>query len=337
MKEILIKNCKEKFNSKNTIKKSDYRLPIDEFLMVLYDSCDPQCYGAQFPKKLLKDVEEKLNLFEMPDKIDCGDLGLIYPTFDSWFGGGRHVVTPEGSQDINTYKKITFEAKLSFLHKKGSYGIRQIRLYQDFDFFLICFVDCENNFTPSFTCVPQKALKKIFHLTPTNGTKEANKKNGNIPYSVNVTKGSYQMKLLFDDYNLLKGTTYSDVVNFLSKKNIEVIMEVLTDLPYDIKELVRLNATRIKKIYKFMHDTTIDEKYMEWCMKRKYRSKVSKGYWNKERCEEESKQYSNRTDFYKGASSAYNTASKNGWLTEICEHMGPKLSKTVKREDIKFE
>tara|TARA_Y100000034_G_scaffold120894_1_gene164483 strand:- start:518 stop:1525 length:1008 start_codon:yes stop_codon:yes gene_type:complete len=325
-KEELIKNCIEKFNTKNHVKHSDYNLPIDEFLMVLYKSCDPQCYGTQFPKKLLKDGENDLNLFEMPDKIDDGDVGLIYPTYDSWFGGGRHVATPDGNQDIKTYKKITFEAKLSFLHKNGSYGIRQIRLYQDFNFFLICFVDCEDNFTPSFTCINQQDIKNICHLTPTNGTKEANKKNGNIPYSLNVTKGSYQMKLLFDEYNLLRGTTYNDVLNFLSKKNIEVMMEVFNEMPYNIKELVQLNGSRIKKIYKFIHDINIDENYISWCMKRKYAKKGNKGHWDKKRCLEESKKYSNRTDFYKGSKSAYNVCSKNGWLPEICEHMGPKLT-----------
>ena len=67
---------------------------------------------------LLKDGKKGLNLFEIPDKIDEGDLGLIYPTYDSWLGGGRQVSTPEGGQDIKTYKKITFEAKLSYLNRK---------------------------------------------------------------------------------------------------------------------------------------------------------------------------------------------------------------------------
>ena len=266
----LIKNCMEKFNSKNKVDNQDYNLPIDEFLMTLYSSCDPQAYGKQFPKKLLKDVGTKLNLFEMPDKIDEGDLGLIFPTYSPWeFCEGRNINTPDGKKNINVYKKITFEAKLSYLNRKEKYGIRQIRLYQDFDFFILCFVDCKDDFLPQFTCVKQNTIEQLFTLTPMNGTKKANEKNGNVPYSATVSKGSEQMDLLFGEYNLLNGTTYNHLLNFLSQKNIDAIMSILKSMPYDIQELIKLNSEEIKRVYKFIHDISIEENCIEWCMKRK--------------------------------------------------------------------
>ena len=44
-------------------------------------------------------------------------------------------------------------------------------------------------------------------------------------------------------------------------------------------------------------------------------------YWTKERCQEESLKYSNRTDFMKNSGSARNSAFHNGWLNDICSHM----------------
>jgi hypothetical protein len=46
------------------------------------------------------------------------------------------------------------------------------------------------------------------------------------------------------------------------------------------------------------------------------------GFWNiKENCLTEALKYDNRSDFNKGSFSAYNGATKNGWLEEICSHM----------------
>lgn len=44
------------------------------------------------------------------------------------------------------------------------------------------------------------------------------------------------------------------------------------------------------------------------------RTKQNNGYWGKERCYEEAKNYKSRGDFAKGSPSAYNKARKNHWL-----------------------
>ena len=46
-----------------------------------------------------------------------------------------------------------------------------------------------------------------------------------------------------------------------------------------------------------------------------------RGYWTKERCEQEANKYNTRTKFQKKSSSAYNVCLKNGWLDELCSHM----------------
>lgn len=45
------------------------------------------------------------------------------------------------------------------------------------------------------------------------------------------------------------------------------------------------------------------------------------GYWTKQRCTEESLKYSTRTEFARGAASAYQAARRKGWLDEVCAHM----------------
>jgi predicted GIY-YIG superfamily endonuclease len=46
------------------------------------------------------------------------------------------------------------------------------------------------------------------------------------------------------------------------------------------------------------------------------------GYWTKERCVEEALKYKKRSEFHKKSQGAYFSARKNGWLDEICLHMG---------------
>ncbi|QIG67332.1 hypothetical protein EVB39_002 [Rhizobium phage RHph_TM3_3_9] len=44
-------------------------------------------------------------------------------------------------------------------------------------------------------------------------------------------------------------------------------------------------------------------------------------YWTKTRCAREASQYKSRKAFERGSGSAYVVARRNGWLSEICEHM----------------
>jgi len=49
------------------------------------------------------------------------------------------------------------------------------------------------------------------------------------------------------------------------------------------------------------------------------------GHWDiKENCRKEALKYKTRTEFRKGTSRAYGSSRKNGWLDEVCTHMGDK-------------
>lgn len=46
-----------------------------------------------------------------------------------------------------------------------------------------------------------------------------------------------------------------------------------------------------------------------------------KGYWTKDRCAIEADKYMSRIEFSRQARGVYNTAHRNGWLSDICAHM----------------
>ena len=58
------------------------------------------------------------------------------------------------------------------------------------------------------------------------------------------------------------------------------------------------------------------------------------GYWTYERCKNEAKKYTSRTDFCNLACGAYTSALKHGWLDEICGHMHVKWQKKWASKEI---
>lgn len=55
--------------------------------------------------------------------------------------------------------------------------------------------------------------------------------------------------------------------------------------------------------------------------------KNEKGFWTKDKCQEEALKYDDRTLFNKESGGAYHAAHINGWLNEICSHMKIKGNK----------
>ena len=65
-----------------------------------------------------------------------------------------------------------------------------------------------------------------------------------------------------------------------------------------------------------------DNKWLsEICEYFKIKKQKHKGYWNKDRCHEESLKYKTRKEFSKISRSAYISAYRNKWLDDICSHM----------------
>ena len=65
----------------------------------------------------------------------------------------------------------------------------------------------------------------------------------------------------------------------------------------------------------------LKEKWIDEICKHMKVIKYPKGYWTKEKCQEEALKYKTRSDFNKGSLSAYCKAWDCKWLDEVCSHM----------------
>jgi hypothetical protein len=182
-----VKKTKER---RNKITEKIFALPIEEFLMECYDRCTPNMYGNAFPKKIVSDSNGKIR--ELSPTLDRGDLHLAY--------------------------RLYFEGKISYKNISGKYSLTNLRVWQDLDYYIMCFVDTENNFTPHFYCVPPKAIFENPHIhhTGMNNSMNINKHNVFVP--TRVTINSDDLNWLFKKYSVLKGTTYKHLMSFINSQ-----------------------------------------------------------------------------------------------------------------------
>lgn len=228
----LLKIAKKRFEDKNQFSDWDYRESMSNFIIMMYLNCDPASYGRQFVKKIMWDESDKLrinNLYNVKDSDDIGDIMQIYPGHKDTHP--KYMLTNVVKENCSVNK--SYEVKISYLTKTGNYNIRNIRPYQKFDYFILCFVDCECGFNPTFIVVEKKVIVEYswcFKLTPMNGTKESNKNNTNIGYGTSFKKYSQKEDIL-QNYNLLQGTTYQNLLDFLgdNKKKLKEEFEIELD------------------------------------------------------------------------------------------------------------
>tara|TARA_R110000824_G_scaffold105062_1_gene248845 strand:+ start:2281 stop:3246 length:966 start_codon:yes stop_codon:yes gene_type:complete len=260
----LLQKCNKKYTKRNQITSTEYRLPITEFLMELYLKCTPASYGKKFPLKLLGDCQRHdIYVRDIPDNENCGDIRICYPMIDGSSPGWFDLFL--GNATLNEISEYRIEIKTSYLTKNNIYNIKGIRLYQDFDFYLLCFIDCKDNFRPRFTCIDKDVLQRSesITLTPLSGTKKSNLNNENIVYSATIKKDSFIDDMLFDwvgaeisGYNLLKDDTYESLLAFLSFLNKKAITDYLNNSETKKKILKGLNDQyrngRLEKKYTYL-------------------------------------------------------------------------------------
>jgi len=58
-------------------------------------------------------------------------------------------------------------------------------------------------------------------------------------------------------------------------------------------------------------------------------NKRPKGYWTKEKCQEEALKYASKKDYKKNSQSAYLASIRNAWIDETCSHM--KVKKPISK------
>jgi hypothetical protein len=109
--------------------------------------------------------------------------------------------------------KTYFEFKTSFLSKGISYSITNIRKWHNFDYYVLCFIDVENNFTPNFYVITKSGID-TFSQRGMNGTVESNMSNTNIGMRVTFNVKSKEFEQ-FKSMNLLKDTSFDSLFEFV--------------------------------------------------------------------------------------------------------------------------
>jgi hypothetical protein len=181
MKKTKLELAKMKFIKKKDI---DENQDLIDYILDCYTILNPSSYGARIEKYIGK----LLNLTRVSSRLGTGDF---------------------------KYKDTFCEFKVTYLGQDLSYNITHIRQWQKFKYYMIMFIDCENDFTPEFYFIPKNIINK-FKLGNMVGTKETNIDNHNVDLRTTVKKGSNEHKLL-TKHNLLNGTSVNDLISFISK------------------------------------------------------------------------------------------------------------------------
>jgi hypothetical protein len=168
----------------------DINLPMPIFITEVYRH-NSQGYGTEIANKIIHDSKGKLS----PCHPDLGDA------------------TSECNLFKDGTKKIYYEIKSSFSRKNGRLGLTHIRDYQNFDYFIVCFVDRTNKFKEYYYLLPKSFICENFKLSAMNNTTITNQENKNVPKTMSLKME--KALNLFGDANILYGTSYKDLMSFL--------------------------------------------------------------------------------------------------------------------------
>ena len=206
--------------NKRYVVSSNIDIPFKEFLIDSYLNHAPASYGKYIQEKIMYDFNVMgLEMKPSPTKDNKGDYKMSIKTglIEYWF-----------------------ELKSSYLNKNGGYSIRNIRPYQSINGgYIICFIDCLNNFSEEIYIVDYKFLKDNFNMSHMNGTKDKHKKNGFKNFSATIIKDSIKHDLLKKS-SKLKGNKIEDLYKFLS--DIQNNKMVIKKSPKQKKTLFKFSA-----------------------------------------------------------------------------------------------
>jgi hypothetical protein len=190
MAKKYVKKALEKRTVLNDFNTQDYDKSMDEFICVI-SSLIPAKYGNEFAKKVCYD--SKNTMVEVSTAEDRGDCRI---------GKSKYA-----------------ELKISFANKDDKYNIRNIRGWQDFDYYILCFVN--EKLKAKYYCVNKEVItnNSIFNLSYMNGTAESNRNNDKVGMSLTIN--GFEINWHFKYENLLGGTSYKHLLKFIANlKNV---------------------------------------------------------------------------------------------------------------------
>jgi hypothetical protein len=138
---------------RNASKKVDYTLPLIQFIAWCYINLNPASYGLQIQKYI---CHLKLKLKELDKSLCLGDF---------------------------LFSNTSGEFKATFLSKDNCYNFTHLRQWQMYKYYMLCMIDCDNDFTPEFYLITKEDMGK-FNLEYMNGTTEENKNQENREQTV---------------------------------------------------------------------------------------------------------------------------------------------------------
>ena len=200
-----------------------FNLPMIDFLKEVTELI-PSEYGKKILKKITLDSKDKLQ--------SVNELGLE-------------------KGDCTIAKKVYFEHASSVINKSEKYGIRNIRPWQNFDNFILTLIDNrDGKIKVHFYCVPKNVIlnNPVLKLCPQNSSKDINSQNKFVPMS--CTFEGYEHNWLFSSHNLLKGTSYKDLQEYINETHYSVTEFVPNENKKEkTKEIKR--SKRVKVSFKY--------------------------------------------------------------------------------------
>ena len=200
-----------------------FDLPMMDFLKEVTQLI-PSEYGKKILKKIAIDSKDKLQ--------QINELGIE-------------------KGDCTIAKKVYFEHASSVLNKSEKYGIRNIRPWQNFDNFILTLIDNrDGKIKVSFYCVPKNVIlnNPVLKLAPQNSSKTINSENKYVPLS--CTFEGYEHTWLFSSHNLLKGTSYKDLQDYISNVHNDVTEFIPSENKKQKSKDIKRNK-RVKVSFKY--------------------------------------------------------------------------------------
>lgn len=218
-----------KFKNKNNLS-LNYKVPIDEFILDCYLNCDPSSYGSYIQKKVELDcINNKIDIVSISPKENRGDFEILTRYSYDYNSDFEFEEVPD--YDIPV---VNFEFKSSFLGKTNGYTIRNIRPYQKiYGGYVICLIDCQDDFRKEFHLVSYETLSVIFNMTHMNGISSQHNGDGFKNYGVSFRKNSDEHKSL-KRHSKLNGSTIEDLMSYLKTAQLN-LRESIMNSPEVIK------------------------------------------------------------------------------------------------------
>lgn len=114
-----------------------------------------------------------------------------------------------------------FEIKTSYLNTDSKqFNVVHIRPWHNIDYYIICLIDCDENFKQDFYVVPKNIVNVELGATYMNGTREDNEQNTNSELRTSFKKNSLK-HLILKRHNVLEDTTYESMIKFVKRDCIK--------------------------------------------------------------------------------------------------------------------